>query len=388
MSLNNKKTSLFLLYIIGFVFAFISSLPAYINSSFLKNLTNEQSIGLIYTCGSIFSLLFLILIPKLLKRFGNFKITLILVSLYFLNFLGLSFGQNNIFVILCFMLSGALATTIYFTFDIFVEHDSSNSKTGNIRSIYLTFINFAWLFSPWIAGNIADKYQLKTIYLISAITTIPIIFMVFIGLKNFKDQQYKNFSFTEALKSINSNKNIKNIVYSSFLLQIFYSWMVIYTPIYLNEYLGLDWDIIGIIFSIMLLPFVLTQIPLGFLADKKFGEKEILSIGFVIISIFTVSISFINNINIFLTLAFILFMTRVGAAMVELMNDTYFFKQINDDDLNIINLYRVATPLAYIISPILATIVLIFVPFKFIFLILGLIMILGLKCSLSIKDTR
>jgi MFS family permease len=124
------------------------------------------------------------------------------------------------------------------------------------------------------------------------------------------------------------------------------------------------------------------------LADKKFGEKEILSIGFVIISIFTVSISFINNINIFLTLAFILFMTRVGAAMVELMNDTYFFKQINDDDLNIINLYRVATPLAYIISPILATIVLIFVPFKFIFLILGLIMILGLKCSLSIKDTR
>ncbi len=388
MSLNNKKTSLFLLYIIGFVFAFISSLPAYINSSFLKNLTNEQSIGLIYTCGSIFSLLFLILIPKLLKRFGNFKITLILVSLYFLNFLGLSFGQNNIFVILCFMLSGALATTIYFTFDIFVEHDSSNSKTGNIRSIYLTFINFAWLFSPWIAGNIADKYQLKTIYLISAITTIPIIFMVFIGLKNFKDQQYKNFSFTEALKSINSNKNIKNIVYSSFLLQIFYSWMVIYTPIYLNEYLRLDWDIIGIIFSIMLLPFVLTQIPLGFLADKKFGEKEILSIGFVIISIFTVSISFINNINIFLTLAFILFMTRVGAAMVELMNDTYFFKQINDDDLNIINLYRVATPLAYIISPILATIVLIFVPFKFIFLILGLIMILGLKCSLSIKDTR
>jgi MFS family permease len=154
------------------------------------------------------------------------------------------------------------------------------------------------------------------------------------------------------------------------------------------EYLRLDWDIIGIIFSIMLLPFVLTQIPLGFLADKKFGEKEILSIGFVIISIFTVSISFINNINIFLTLAFILFMTRVGAAMVELMNDTYFFKQINDDDLNIINLYRVATPLAYIISPILATIVLIFVPFKFIFLILGLIMILGLKCSLSIKDTR
>jgi Sec-independent protein secretion pathway component TatC len=74
MSLNNKKTSLFLLYIIGFVFAFISSLPAYINSSFLKNLTNEQSIGLIYTCGSIFSLLFLILIPKLLKRFVILKL--------------------------------------------------------------------------------------------------------------------------------------------------------------------------------------------------------------------------------------------------------------------------------------------------------------------------
>lgn len=388
MSLNNKKTSLFLLYIIGFVFAFTSSLPAYINSSFLKNLTSEQSIGLIYTCGSIFSLLFLIFIPKFLRRFGNFKITIILVTLYFLNFLALYLGQNNIFVILCFMLSGALATTVYFTFDIFVEHDSLDNKTGNIRSIYLTFINFAWLLSPWVAGNIADKYQLKTIYLISSIITIPVIVLILLGLRKFKDQEYKIFSFFESLKCINKNKNIKNIIFSSFLLQTFYCWMVIYTPIYLNEYLGLDWELIGIIFSIMLLPFVLIQIPLGFVADKKFGEKEILSIGFIITAFFTILLSFINDSNIFITLAIILFMTRIGAAMIELMNDTYFFKQINDNDLNIINLYRLATPAAYILAPILATIVLIFVPFKYIFLILGLIMVLGLKCSLSIKDTK
>lgn len=385
--LNYKKSSLVLLYILGFVFAFTSSLPAYINSSFLKSLTGEQAIGLIYTCGSIFSLIFLILIPKLLRRYGNFKITLFLIILYFLNFLGLAFGQNSIFVILCFMLSGALATTIYFNFDIFIEHHSLNNKTGNIRGLYLTSMNFAWLLSPWVAGTIAEEYTLKSIYFVSAIVMIPVIIIFLSGLKDFKDKEYKDFKLIETIRSIKNNKNIKNIIFSAFLLQTFYAWMAIYTPIYLNEYLGLSWGIIGIIFSIMLIPFVLTEVPLGYMADKKIGEKEILTTGFIIIAIATATISLIHTGNNYIILAIILFMTRVGAAMIELMNDTYFFKQINDGDLNTINLYRTASPIAYIISPIIATIILLFIPFSYIFLILSFIMILGIKCSSAIKDT-
>jgi len=387
MLTNSKKTSLFILYILGFIFAFTSSLPAYVNSTFLTDLTNEQIVGVFYIISSFFSIISLVFIPKILKRFGNFKVTLFLSILYLLNFIGLAFTQNISLVLFCFMLSGTIATTIYFDIDVFIEHNSSDIKTGKIRSIYLTCINLAWLVSPWIAGMIVEEYSIRTVYLIVAIIIVPIIMIILLGLKSFKDPEYKTFEIIDTIKNIKLNKNIKNIIFSSLLLQMFFSLMVVYTPIYLNKYLGFDWGTIGIILSIMLLPFIFIQIPLGYLADKKFGEKEILTIGFIIMAIFTAIIPMIHS-KSFIVIALILFMTRVGAAMVEVMNDTYFFKQINDKNLNVINIYRMSTPSAYIISLVIATILLSFIPFNYIFYVLAIIMIFALRYSLAIKDTR
>jgi MFS family permease len=78
----------------------------------------------------------------------------------------------------------------------------------------------------------------------------------------------------------------------------------------------------------MLLPFVFVQFPLGRLADKKWGEKEILSLGFIIVAIATGLISFISGGSMILWMT-ILFITRIGAATIEIMCDTYFFKKVD-----------------------------------------------------------
>jgi len=70
------------------------------------------------------------------------------------------------------------------------------------------------------------------------------------------------------------------------------------------------------------------------------------------------------------------------------MCDTYFFKNVKDKNLNLINLYRSVIPLAYIITPIVSTIFLFFVPLSNMFFILGLLMICGLRYSLVLKDTK
>ncbi len=385
--LNFKKSTLFTLYILGFIFAFTSAIPAYINSSFLTSITNEHAIGIIYSIGSILSLIALISIPKFLKKYGNYKVIVAIAVVYFFDFLGLALISNVYLLLFCFIILGAMTTVIYFNLDVFLEHNSSDIKTGGIRSAYLTCINLAWLISPWIAGIIVGDSSYKKIYFIVALLVIPIILIISSNLKNFKDPEYKTYNLLETIKSINTNKNIKNIWMSNFLLQVFFSWMVIYTPIYLNRYIGFSWGTIGIMFSIMLLPFVLLQIPSGYFADKKCGEKEILTIGFIIMGISTAIIPLISD-NSFLIWTLILFTTRIGAAMVEVMNDTYFFKNISDKNLNTINLYRTTNSLAYIISPIITTILIFFVPLGNIYYILGLMMIFGLKYSLAIKDTK
>ena len=382
-----RKSTLFVLYIVGFIFALTSAIPAYINSSFLESLTNEQAVGLFYIAGSILSLISLIIIPKILKRYGNYKVTLLITTISFLNFLGLAFFHNIFFISFCFIISGSMATIIYFDLDVFIEHNSSDIKTGRIRSLYLSSINFAWLISPIIAGVIVGKSSYRMIYFVVALIMLPIVLIVSSNLKNFKDPDYKSLNIFENIRGNLANKNIKNIFVSNFLLQLFYSWMVVYTPIYLNQHMGIDWGTIGIIFSIMLLPYILVEIPFGYLADIKIGEKEVLTLGFIIMGIFTAIIPQIHTTS-FVIWSIVLFMTRIGSAMVEVMNDTYFFKQINDRDLNSINFYRSAVPLSYIFAPIIATVLIFFLPLGNIFYIFGFLMLFGLRYSLAIVDTK
>ncbi len=72
------------------------------------------------------------------------------------------------------------------------------------------------------------------------------------------------------------------------------------------------------------------------------------------------------------------------------MCDTYFFKKVDSLNANVISFYRMSSPLAYIFAPLLAVIMLSLFSFdiKYLFLILGLIMILGLKFSLALRDTK
>jgi MFS family permease len=160
--------------------------------------------------------------------------------------------------------------------------------------------------------------------------------------------------------------------------------MVIYTPIYLSIYLGFSWKEIGFIFVIMLLPFLFMPINLGKYADQ-IGERKIIMFGFIIAALATLSLFFITEHSIFIW-AFLLFFTRVGAASIEPMNDAYFFKHIKPENEEFISVYRSASPVAYLIAPLLALVIFYFVPaFNFIFLILGALMLCGVYLASTIK---
>ena len=117
------------------------------------------------------------------------------------------------------------------------------------------------------------------------------------------------------------------------------------------------------------------------------GEKELLNIGIILIAVSTALLSFIAEANVALW-ALALFITRIGASIVEVMNDTYFFKQINASDADIISFFRNTRPLAYSIAPLIATVVLFVTDYRFLFLTLGAIMLSGLYFSLQLKDTK
>jgi MFS transporter, DHA1 family, multidrug resistance protein len=379
----NKK----IIYLSGFLFSIPLALVSYINSSFLEIYIGKNYVGIVYIIASIITIIGLLRMPKILTRFGNRSTIILAFCFIFFSFISLAFGNTVLIIIPAFIIYFISANFVVASLDIFIEDFSKNSSVGTLRGLYLMVINFAWVIAQMISGSIINKSSFIGIYIFSAgfIFLVTLIFTMF--LHDFKDPIYKKVPIFKTIKSFIQKKHISKIYLSHLILQFFYAWMIIYTPIYLHENMGFGWDKIGIIFSIMLLPFVLLDFPLGKLSDK-IGEKKMLIIGFLIISISTFIIPFIDN-SILWVWALILFTTRIGAATIETMNESYFFKVINEENADEISFFRNAPSIAYIIAPILAVPIIFLTPsFEYLFFILASILLVGFLIILRIKDVR
>ena len=380
---HNRK----IIYIAGFLFSIPMALTSYINSSFLENHINAYNVSITYIVSSVLSILLMLKMPDLLTKIGNRLTTLVFGVLTLLSYLGLAFSNNSSVIVASFILYFVSTNFILASLDIFIEDFSKKRSIGSARGMYLMILNSAWVISQVISGSIIAKSSFKGIYLFSAgfILLFSVMFRIF--LKNFKDPKDKKVPVIKTARVFIKNKNISRIYVLNFLLRFFFAWMIIYTPIYLVNYMNFGWAEIGGMFSIMLLPFVFLGFPLGKLSDK-IGEKKILTIGFLVSAFSLAFIPFFVMPNFWLW-AGILFMTRVGAATIEVMSETYFFKSVSEEDDDVISFFRNTMPLSFIGAPLVAIPVLYLVPsFKYIFFVLSAVMFFGALVSLRLRDVR
>ena len=391
-----KASKAFVIYILGFLFVLHVTLPVYINSTFLSHFTGEQNIGLVYSIGSLLTILFFSLVPGIMERIGNYRTILWLLIIEVVSLVGLAYGDTfgtpaDIIwlVVPAFIVSFVAIAVINFNIDVFLENFIDREHVGRVRGVYLTILNIAWLAGQFILARVAEiQFDFWKVYLASAFLLIPVIFIIRAHLRDFVDPLYTKTPLWRTIKEVWADKNILGIFMCSFLMQFFFAWMVIYSPIYLHDHIGFSISSMSDIFTIMLLPFVLIELPLGRLADSTFGEKEIMSIGFIVAAIATGVMALIVA-PTFAIWAVVLFFTRVGASMVEIMSETYFFKKVTTVNVNTVSLFRTMRPFAYLVSPLIATILLTFLhmPIKYLFVVLALLMFYGLRFSLALEDT-
>lgn len=381
--MKNKK----IIFLAGFLFAIPLALTSYVNSSFLESYLNKYYVGVVYIVASLIAIWGLLEMPKILKRLGNRFTISIFTLLSFFSLLTLAFAHNVVAIVLSIIVYFISTDLIIASLDIFIEDISKNANIGKFRGLYLMFINFAWVIAQTLSGSIIAKSSFQGIYLFGAgfLLLNSFIFMTF--LHDFKDPKYTKVPILKTIKVFIKNKSLSKIYFINLLLKFFFAWMVIYTPLYLHDYLGFDWKQLGLIFTIMLIPFVLLDYPLGRLSDK-IGEKKLLIAGFATTIIFTLMIPFVEMKEVWIW-AIILFGTRAGAATLEVMAESYFFKEITDRNSDEISFFRNTYPLSFVIAPIIAIPVLLLTPsFEYIFFVLGAIMLSGLFITLRLKDKK
>lgn len=383
---ENKKTTLFF-YLFIILFTLHITPAVYVNSTYLSLFFETKYIGLIYSIASLSTIFVILQMRNKLKKAGNYHFFISTLFIEMIALVFLIFSINPIITLLAFITLFICHSVVFVNLDIFLEQHTPNDSTGKIRGWYLTAMNIAFIIGPFLSSLLLVKNQYSYVYVFILILLLPVIYFAKKLFSDFKDTEYEKVHIWKAFKKITKDRDMYATMASDFILKFFYAWMVIYVPLYLNTQIGFTVSEVSLILSIALIPFLIIQSFAGKIADDSLGEKEMMSVGFIIMAFFTICISFIDTANISIWIA-ILFMTRVGASMVELMTETHLFKRIDSKDLSVISLFRISRPIAYISGALLGTLFLQIISFQMLFFVLGGIIIYGLRYSLVITDTK
>jgi MFS family permease len=323
---------------------------------------------------------------RLVRRFGKKNVFLadfLVKAIFLLILANLPVGKIGI----CFLIGYMILTVLsWIDIDILLETCSRDHKTGRIRGTYLTIMNAGYLVAPFFAGIVLNKYGFQPVFLAAALLILAVWLICFFKLRNIDGSQIERVNFVELLRKLSKRKNVLRIYYVSFILELFYALMIIYTPLYLLE-LGFSWVDIGKMFTVMLLPFVLFQYPAGYLADKKFEERNMIIFSLVIMAVSTAVIFFISSKSVLLW-ALLLFCTRIGASLIEILRDSYFYKRIDCRDVDIINFFRSVRPMAYIIGLLIATPIVYFLHIRFVFPLISIGVLTGILAAKNMASSR
>jgi MFS family permease len=374
----------------GFWFSLHVASTLYLHSSFLAERMSDQVVGLLYVCSAFVGLFGMIWVPRMLSRIGFRGGASVLLATSLGSLLVMTAHVPLWAQALAFILYFATNTLVFLSLDIAIEHWGSDRHMGRIRGLYLTLCNFGFMIAPIVSGFLVDRLGYSLMYRAVALLIVPTLFLVGITSPGFRPKATgTQHNLVPRYIAFLKTKDLRNVYIANFILQFFYAWMVVYTPLYLHEYLGFGWDRIGLLFTIMLSAFVLLQAPLGYLADRFLGERKLLMIGFVIMGLATLLLGlYAVRTTPFITLAVVLFLTRVGASIVEVMTESYFFKYVPEHDASSIGFFRNTYPLAYIIAPLLGSLILAVGSLQTLFILLGFICMAGILASLKLKKKR
>lgn len=370
------------IFLASFFFSVHVALLSYLNSTVLALHVSNTYVTVAYTIASALSLVLLIGAGNIVRKVGSSRFLALVLALSAILLVALGTITNDWWFIGAFILYFSLNTVIWYAADLVIEHYSREAVTGNIRGLYLTLNNSAWVLAPMAASLIATTVGFNGMYIAGAIAVLIAVILVRTTDRIPVDTHLPKISFTESFRALAAHPYARRIVVLYFVIQFFFAWMVLYMTPYLSS-LGFSLSTIGIILSVMLLPFVLFQYWTGKVADRKHNERTLIVIGFLIASIATLGLGFGLPAKAAL-FAIVLFFTRVGASIIEVACESAFFKSVTEHDTALIGTLRMTLPLAYIIAPLVGTFILSLASIPTLYFILGFVLLTAALYALQL----
>lgn len=347
------------------LFGFIDTFYVYISSSYFAGIMHSDNIGFFYSVVYAVTLGALFFLQPIVKRFGIAETLLffLVTSILWVTLLTVLAPSVGTILILLFFIINALI--IWSLFDVLLERFSRESETGRIRGLGLTLMNLGVLLAPLASTLVLEEYSFGGVFLLTLVFYCILFLFCLVAFRDIPKQTLPKVSLWHAVTILRRRPALWHAYILSFALYFFYAVMIIYLPLYLLEE-GFTWPEIGTMFTVMLLPFLFVEYPLGYLADKKRNERTALlgALGIGIVT--TIGMALLTGQSL-MVWTLLLFVSRIGIAGLEVLKDTYFYRHVRAAEVDIIALFRTSLPLASIVATGVAGGLLAVLPFSSIF---------------------
>jgi len=347
--------------IVGFIAAFLT-LVSFVSNFLLIPLVEKSDKAKLYS----FSL-FVIFVSFIIFVFVKSVVVFILLSTLFTVF-------------------NALRITSY---GLIVKDNSEKRKLSRNEGVVYTFLNISWVVGPLVAGFLLF-YGFYFVFLASA-------FVMFLAMVGFHLTAMSDLNNIRSRTDNNFFKNFKQFFRSkdrvlAYILrggqQFWWSFIYIFMPLYIiDQGIGVRW--VGYFLFAIAVPLILTEYYFAKSAGEH-GFRKIFVSGFGLISLCAFASFFVGN--IFIVMAILVF-ASFGVAMLEPVTEAYFFDILRGkQDSHFYGPFNTSLYVSGLLARLMAAVILIFLPFEYLFVFFGLVMLgfglMSLKTKKVIESRR
>jgi len=295
----------------------------------------------------------------------------------------------SLFAIGCIYILFAVSRSFYFVFilaslvsilislkissaGIVVRDFSPKKVLVRNEGLMYTFMNIAWVLGPLPAGYIAEAFGISLVFILAGIFTLFAFLMLLVfrikddnTIKRVDGNVFRNFF--DFFKS-------KKRVLSYFLsggVNFWWTLIYLFMPIYIIRN-GLSDIWVGYFLFAVPIPLVMLEFYFSKLAGK-IGFRKIFRMGYLWLVAVSLLAFFFSS-NIYLLMGIIV-LGGIGAALLEPTTEAYFFDiSSNSEVVRFYAPYNTTIDTNQFIAKMAMSSILLFLPFKFIFAFIALMM--------------
>lgn len=364
----------------SFSLALVGTVWAIYLDSFLHN---ASYVGFLTTLLAIIAFASYIFMVPFIEKHTKSRIFVLSLVLYTISYFLFALISTVYSVIILGLIIAIISTLRVTSFGILLRDKSKDSDVSKNVGLIYTFFNLAWLLGPLIAGFIAERYGIATVFIYAA----GIMLLSLILFKSFKihDNNKSEKIEKNPFKNLTQFLKNKDLLRSYTLgggIQFWLSLLYVYIPIYIIES-GLKDTVVGYFLFAAVIPCIATEYYFGKLAGK-IGFKKMFIMGYSILGVFAILCFVLDGIAGQLT---ILVVASFGLAMLEPTTEAYFFDVVKKKQRDqYYGPYNTTIDTNSVIALFIGAVILLFLPFKFLFLFVGAAMFIFALIATRVKN--